>query len=72
MHKWLIDIILKGSGTMLHCLYEGPEEVSSDVIKKVFLGRELTEAVALARDDCKSQVWFMIGEVAAMDIRPKK
>lgn len=72
MHKWLIDIILKGSGTMLHCLYEGPENHSSDVIEKLLMGKPTNEWVALGSDDGKSQVSFCIGEIAAVDIRPKK
>ena len=72
MYEWFIDVTLKGSGAMLCCVYGGPEKVSSEVIEKIFFGKEMNEFVGLGGDDGKSQRWFLIGEVAAIDIRPKR
>jgi hypothetical protein len=71
MYKWNIDIILKGSGHKIDCLYEGPEDTSSDVIINNFNHKPLNEMIAFRSGDNKHQVFISVGEIAAIDIYQK-
>lgn len=72
MYKWNIDITLKGSGVVKHCMYMGPESTSSDVIIKNFNNKPPNEMVAFRSDDDKSQIFIQMGEIAAIDISVRK
>lgn len=72
MYKWCIDITLKGSGTVIHCIYDGPESGSLDVIVNIFQGKKHDEWVALRGVTGKSQTFITVGEVASLDIYERK
>ena len=72
MYKWCIDIILKGSGTVVHCIYDGPESNSLAVVKNIFQGKQASEWVALSGAVGKSQTFITVGEVASLDIYERK
>ena len=72
MYKWNIDIFLKGSGVVKHCMYVGPEIGSGDVIKKLFHGKHPTDYVDLYGENDKTVTYICTGEIAAIDIREKR
>lgn len=71
MYKWCVDIILKGSGLTLHCLYEGIENNSGDVFEKLFAGKCASDVIGLAGESGRSITLVIAGEIAAVDIRAK-
>ena len=68
MYKWCIDIILKNSGVILPCVYDGPEDNSIDVMQKIFAGKAPNETIGLAGNNGRSQTFVIAGEVASVDI----
>lgn len=68
MYKWHIDFILKGSGVIKRCIYEGPESTSGDVFINQFNNKPPNEMVAFRSDDNKRQVFISVGEIASIDI----
>ena len=68
MYKWKIDIFLKGSNVIKHCVYIGPEKNSADVAMKLFNDRKDSYYVDLYGDNEKSLTYVRIGEIAAFDI----
>lgn len=72
MYKWNIDIILKNSGVILPCVYAGPEVCSSDVAVKLFTNKTANEVIGLSGNNENSNIFVLIGEVAAYDIYPRK
>lgn len=72
MHKWNIDIILKGSGVILPCLYEGKEDNSVDVMNKLFFGKQLTDLIGLQGNNGHSHTFITAGEIASIEIYEKK
>ena len=62
MHKWKIELILK-SGKTVEGYYEGEEMDSNDVATKLLTGSQHTlNGIAHNKN---SQLWFLVGEVAA-------
>ena len=72
MHKWCIDIVLKGSGVILPCVYHGPETSSVDVMQKIFAGKAANDFVGLDGNNGKSHTFIMSGEIASVDIYTMK
>ena len=72
MHKWCIDIVLKGSGQVLHCLYEGREDNTADVFYSVFNNKPPNEMIGLRGASNKTNMFILAGEIAAVDIYPRK
>lgn len=72
MHKWNIDIILKSSGVLLHCIYDGPENSSGDVMWKLFSGKNNNDMIGLAGNSENSNMFVQAGEIAAVDIYERK
>ena len=68
IHKWCIDIVLKGSGVILPCVYHGPEGNSVDVMQKIFAGKTENDFVGLDCNNGKSHVFVRSGEIASVDI----
>lgn len=71
MYKWNIDIILKGSGVILPCVYEGLERSSEDVFAKIFAGKGTNDVIGLGGNNGKSNTFVIAGEIASVDIYPK-
>ena len=72
MWKWNIDILLKGSGNIVRCMYEGPEEDTRSVIVKLFQGKGPNEWVDLLGDDTKHHKFIVVSEIAYVDIYERK
>ena len=72
MYKWNIDIFLKGSGVVKHCMYEGPESNSADVFMELFNNKPTNEMLGLSSDDRKVQIFILMGEIASIDISERK
>lgn len=72
MYKWRINIVLKGSGTVVRCNYDGPESNSMDVIKGIFQGKQPNDWVAFSGAVGKSQTFIAVSEVASVDIYERK
>ena len=72
MYKWCIDIVLKGSGVILPCVYEGREDSSDDVFFKIFTNKQPNEIIGLGGNNGKSNTFVLAGEIASVDIYPKK
>ena len=72
MYKWNIDIVLKGSGVILPCIYDGPENNSYDVILKLFQGKQDSEWIGLGGNNGNSQTFMKVGEIASVDIYERK
>ena len=72
MYKWCVDITLKGSGTVINCIYDGPESNSMDVIMNIFQGKHHDDWVALSGQNGNSQTFVTCGEVASIDIYERK
>lgn len=71
MYKWRINIILKGSGKLRECMYIGDESSSSDVIRKLFHGKQPNDWVDLYGYNETIQTFVTVGEIASVDIRKK-
>lgn len=62
MYRWQVKLILK-SGKTVEGYYEGEEMESNDVAKKLLAGSQHTlNGIAASKN---SQLWFLVGEVAA-------
>lgn len=72
MYKWNIDIVLKGSGVILPCIYDGPESNSYDVVLKIFQSKADNEWVGLGCNNGNSQAFVKVGEIASIDIYERK
>lgn len=72
MYKWNIDIILKNSGVILPCIYDGPESCSGDVAVKIFSNKRPNETIGLNGNNGNSNTFVTAGEIAAFDIYPRK
>ena len=72
MYKWCIDIVLKGSGVILPCIYDGPENHSHAVVEKIFHGKAANEWIGLGCNNGKSHVFVAVGEIASVDIYERK
>ena len=72
MYKWNIDITLQGSGVVKRGVYSGPDNLSGDVIKKLFHGRSATDYVNMYGTDMNTIVYVCIGQIAAIDIYRKE
>ena len=72
MYKWYIDIVLKNSGVILPCVYNGPEISSTDVMNKIFCNKAPNEIIGLTGNNGKSNTFVLSGEVASVDIYPQK
>jgi hypothetical protein len=68
MCKWDIEITLK-SGVMRKGVYEGVENKSGDVFARLFSGT-MNAFNGIITDDM-SNLWYCLGEVAAVEIKPK-
>ena len=72
MYNWNIDIVLKGSGVILPCIYAGPESNSYDVMLKLFQDKKDHEWVGLSGNNGKSQTFVCVGQIASIDIYERK
>lgn len=72
MYAWCITIILKCSGFVLKCEYEGPENNSMDVAMKIFSGKTANEVIGLRAYKAAKQVFVRADEIAAYDICVKE
>lgn len=72
MYKWSVDIILKGSGVILSCIYDGPERDTTSVMEKLFRGKLANEWVGLSCNNGKSNCFVCVGEIASVDIYERK
>ena len=72
MYKWCIDIVLKGSGVILPCIYDGPENASGDVMWKLFSNKNSNDMIGLAGNNGKSNTFVQAGEIASIDIYERK
>ena len=72
MYSWCITIILKYSGFVLKCEYEGPENNSMDVAMKIFSDKQPNEVIGLRAYKAAKQVFVVAGEIAAYDICVKE
>lgn len=68
MHKWNIDIVLKGSGVILPCTYSGRESVAHDVVEKLFTHRKDNDIIGLSGNNGNSSTFVLAGEIASIDI----
>ena len=66
MYEWKIDIILN-SGKELTVYYEGDEDNSGDVAKKLFTG-DMNTLNGFSNKDRTKNIFVKIGEVAAVSI----
>lgn len=71
LYKWNIDVVLKGSGVILHCVYEGVEDNTTDVYTKLFAGRGSNGVIGLSGNNGNSNVFIVCGEIASVDIYKK-
>ena len=72
MYKWNIDITLMGSGSIVHCWYEGSEMDSARVITKLFHGKKDEDWVGLAGDESRHQVFVVVGQIAAIEVYERR
>ena len=72
MSKWNIDIVLKNSGVILPCIYDGPEVNSVDVMEKIFCNKQPNEWIGLNGNNGHSNTFVLVGEIASVDIYPRK
>lgn len=72
VYKWNIDIILTGSGVILPCVYEGSESNTEDVFVKIFSNKAANEIIGLNGNNGRSSTFIRVGEIASVDIYPKR
>lgn len=72
MYKWCIDIVLKNSGVILPCIYDGPERDSMSVMQKIFSNKASNDMIGLSGNNGNSQTFVQAGEIASVDIYERK
>lgn len=69
MFKWKIEVILK-SGKELTMCYEGDENSSMDIGKKLLEVDNVSSIMGLCNKEKTTQFFVKVGEIASMAISP--
>ena len=67
MHKWILHILMRNSGELVHGYYTGPETTPAEVFKKKIRDNEFATWIQFDGRDGRA-VYVKNSELAAMDI----
>ena len=70
-YKWHVNIVLKGSGVIKRCIYEGIESNAQDVFFTLFTFVRPPDVITLCGENESTTTCIVVSEIASIDIYQK-